>query len=111
MSQPSNMNFQTIFNYAADPMFLLKDGHFIDANEATLKMFGVSSSNVFLAFHPAALSPEFQRDGQSSKLKADAMIALAYEKGFHRYEWVYVNLQGENFDAEVTLTKIEDNED
>ncbi|MDF1882057.1 PAS domain-containing protein [Sulfurimonas sp. MAG313] len=39
------------------------------------------------------------------------MIALAYEKGFHRYEWVYVNLQGENFDAEVTLTKIEDNED
>ena len=89
-------------------MFIAEGRMFLDANDAALKMFGVSSKAAFLETHPAAFSPEFQVDGESSYLKANKMIETALENGFHRFDWRHKNLNEEAFDVEVTLTIFED---
>ena len=57
--------------------------------------------------HPAQLSPAIQPDGRTSQQKADEMMAIARERGVHRFEWQHRRANGDCFPVEVTLSKIE----
>jgi len=93
-----------------DAMFIAEGEKFLDANEAALKMFGVSSAKAFIKMHAAAVSPEFQEDGQSSYLKANEMVKIALEKGFHRFEWLHQTIDEVPLEVEVTLIIFKDGE-
>jgi putative nucleotidyltransferase with HDIG domain len=56
--------------------------------------------------HPSELSPPEQPDGRSSFEKAGEMIKAAFEKGYHRFEWIHRKAGGEDFPVEVSLTSI-----
>ena len=56
--------------------------------------------------HPSELSPEFQPDGRRSFEKANEMMAIAFERGSHRFEWDHVRADGEVFPVEVLLTAV-----
>lgn len=106
--QQSEKKYRDLFEKTKNATLLIKDGHFIDCNEATLQMVEFTGNKKdFLNIHPAKLSPLKQPDGRFSKEKADEMMAIAIEKGSHQFEWVHIKQNNKEFYAEVTLTTIE----
>jgi len=98
--------YRQLFELSQDPMWIISNNKFVMANSAAAKVLAYDSVEQLTNLHPSALSPEQQLDGQSSETKANAMIATAIHKGYHRFEWTHQKKNGENFPVEVTLTKI-----
>jgi len=103
--------YQELFNKSADASLVIQDNRFVDCNQATVDMLGYESKEPILNTHPSKLSPEFQPDGRDSISKADEMMAIALEKGSHRFEWDHVRANGEVFPVEVLLTLISESEE
>ncbi|GAB4347415.1 MAG: EAL domain-containing protein [Gammaproteobacteria bacterium] len=99
--------FRAVFNASGDAILLLDGTTFIDCNEAAVRMLRCRSKEELFPAPPWGLSPERQPDGRLSSEKAEEMIRIAYEKHFHRFEWIHTRADGENFPVEVTLTPIE----
>lgn len=99
-------NYEALSMGSIDGVLLIKDGKFIRANDAILKMLNYDNRDEFLNLHPSKLSPEFQPDGQSSETKADLMMSLCMKNGSHRFEWVHRKKSGEDFWCDISLTKI-----
>lgn len=99
--------FKQLFESSPDPTWIIDGNRFVECNEAAIMALGYTSREEFLNVHPSKLSPPKQPDGQDSYIKADIMMALAMEKGLHRFEWIHTKADGTNFDAEVTLSVID----
>lgn len=99
--------FETIFEYSSDGILLIEDGKFITCNQAVVQMMKAPNKEAFLNVHPSELSPEFQPDGRSSYEKADEMMQICLKDGHHHFEWVHTRLDGEEFWAEVLLTRLQ----
>ncbi|KKQ40911.1 MAG: PAS/PAC sensor signal transduction histidine kinase [Candidatus Magasanikbacteria bacterium GW2011_GWA2_37_8] len=80
---------------------------FTSGNKATLEMFKVKNEAEFLSYPPWKLSPKLQPDGQLSSKKAKEMIELAIKNGSNLFGWVHRRKDGEDFFAEVFLSKVE----
>ncbi len=102
----SERRFMDVFYASNDVILLFGENKFIDCNEATAKMLGYSAREDCLKTHPSELSPPKQPDGQCSYKKANEMMRLAFEQGFHRFEWIHRRANGEDFPVEVSLTPI-----
>jgi PAS domain S-box-containing protein len=102
----SEKRFRKLFESSAQATLIMENGVFINANNAALEMLRLGSVEQILGVAPAAISPERQPDGQVSMAKAQAMVALAYDRGSHRFEWEHRRADGEHFLAEVLLTPI-----
>ncbi len=102
--------FETIFEYSSDGALLLSDEGFTACNQAIVQMFKAADKDEILQMHPSQLSPEFQPDGRSSYEKAEEMINICKQNGRNNFEWVHSRINGENFWAEVLLTRIEIND-
>jgi len=98
--------YELIFNSVKDGVLMLEDGKFIDCNQSILDMLHLTEKEKLLNLEPKDLSPTYQPDGRLSSEKAKEMITLAFKNGFHRFEWVHLRANGEEFWAEITLTKI-----
>ncbi|HRZ30414.1 MAG TPA: PAS domain S-box protein [Candidatus Paceibacterota bacterium] len=79
---------------------------FTSGNPAAIKMFGAKNEADFLSYEPWRLSPEFQPDGQPSLNKAQAMIEKAVKEGSNFFSWVHKRTTGEEFPAEVLLSRV-----
>jgi diguanylate cyclase (GGDEF)-like protein/PAS domain S-box-containing protein len=99
-------NFRALIDNSADAIMLLKNGRFIDANPAALKLFGYTDKSYMVGLSVEDISPPTQPDGKRSAEKGQEMARLALQNGNHRFEWVYVNQNGEPFWAEKLLTAI-----
>jgi diguanylate cyclase (GGDEF)-like protein/PAS domain S-box-containing protein len=99
--------FKHLFESSPDPTWIIDGNRFVECNEAAIRALGYSSREELLNIHPSKLSPPKQPDGQDSFVKAESMMAIAKEKGLHRFEWVHTKADGTNFDAEVTLSIID----
>jgi PAS domain S-box-containing protein len=104
----SELAFRTLFESSRDAFMTssLEQG-FIDGNQAALELFACPDKATFAALSPSDLSPEFQPDGCRSKDKADEMMQMALEQGANFFEWLHKRLNGKEFYAEVSLTRIE----
>ena len=103
--------YQELYERSADANLIIAGERFVDCNQATVTMLGYKDKQELLNTHPSQLSPEHQPDGQLSYVKANEMMAIAFEKGSHRFEWNHMRADGEVFPVEVLLTCIpEDNE-
>ena len=102
----SEERFRILFEESSDAHLLLGEEGMIDCNNAMLELMHCPDKAAMLAGHPATLAPEYQPDGQRSRDKAVEMDRLARENGFHRFEWLHRNLDGEDFPVEVTLTPV-----
>ncbi len=98
--------FRSLFLMSADAFFLLKDGAFIDCNDATLHFFGFENKSDLMGKTPWDLSPDFQPDGIRSSVKAKQVITKTIDEGNLRFEWKHKKMNGEVVDAEVVLTLI-----
>lgn len=104
--QPESL-FRQIFEASAEAMFLLENGLMIDCNPAAINLMRCQSREALLAAHLSQISPECQPDGRPSLEKANEMMAIAIAHRNHRFEWMHRRLDGEDFWAEVLLTRIE----
>lgn len=102
----SEARFRALFEHSPDPSLILRDNRVVESNQAALPLFGYETKASFDRTHPANLSPERQPDGEPSFEKAERMIAMAVERGVHRFEWVHRRTDVSTFDAEVTLAPI-----
>lgn len=87
------------------------DWKFTSANPATVRMFGAKNEADFLSYEPWSLSPKFQPDGQLSSDKAKIMIAQAVTNGSNFFPWVHKRINGEEFSAEVFLSRVGDGDE
>ncbi|MCF6247716.1 MAG: ATP-binding protein [Desulfobacula sp.] len=101
-----NDEYKELFERSADAILIIRDGKFVDCNEATVKMLRYKSKLALLNTHPSQLSPEYQSDGRLSHEKADEMIETAFRKGSNRFEWMHKKADGKIFPVEVLLTAI-----
>jgi len=99
--------FKQLFERSPDPTWIIDDNRFVECNEAAVRTLGYLSREEFLNVHPSKLSPPRQPDGEDSYVKAEHMMALAKNKGLHRFEWMHTKADGMNFVVEVTLSAIE----
>ena len=105
--QASEEKYRALFEYTYDAIMTLNENGFIGCNEATLKMFGVSTVEAFCACHPADLSPKIQSCGTDSSILAAQHIQNAYHNGVERFEWIHQRFDtGEPFFADVSLNII-----
>ncbi|QRJ65713.1 EAL domain-containing protein [Azospira restricta] len=105
--QSAESRLRTMFEASPDPVWIIEDDHFVECNDAAVNMLGYASRDEILNAHPSQLSPPVQPDGEDSFGKAERMMALAREKGLHRFEWVHARADGSHFTAEVTLSVID----
>ncbi len=102
-SDPPDL-YRELFELSADAILIIEGDAFVDCNPAAVEMLRYGTKEEVLRAHPSALSPPHQPDGRPSFEKANEMIALAFERGSHRFEWDHLRADGEVFPVEVLLT-------
>ncbi|MFM2006998.1 MAG: putative sensory/regulatory protein RpfC, partial [Pseudomonadota bacterium] len=103
----NEQRFRELFDQMPEPVWVVRDSHFIEANPAAMRAIGYAHRPDFLNLHPGDISPEFQPDGRPSREKAEEMARIGQEQGVHRFEWVHRRIDGSIFPVEVTLTTME----
>jgi PAS domain S-box-containing protein len=101
----SETKFKSIFDRAHDAIFIMDNDCFIDCNQSTGKIFGVTAEQI-LGCSPWDFSPVNQPDGQLSKVKARVFIESAMGGTPQLFDWVHTRLDGTPFYAEVSLNRI-----
>ncbi len=98
--------YSALFNSANDGIFLIKNNRFIDCNPHVLKLFRCSRNDI-VGKSPDKFSPISQPDGllsvSSSKEKMERVKAGIPQM----FEWVHKRLDNTTFYSEVTLSKLE----
>ena len=102
----SELKFKTLFESANDAIFLMKEEILIDCNEKTIQLFNTTKDQI-IGKNPYSFSPVLQPDGQSSKLKSKEKIAQAINSIPQFFEWRHTSFDGQQFDTEVSLKRIE----
>lgn len=103
--EKSESKFKSLFELANDAIFLMDEEIFIDCNQKTLELFGCKKEEI-IGQPPYVFSPKFQPDNKPSKEKAIEKIKQARSGKPQRFEWKHKKLNGDLFDAEVSLNKI-----
>ncbi len=108
----SERRFRSIFASSRDAMMTLEppSWRFTSSNSAMARMFKAKNATEFTSYEPWVLSPKRQPDGRTSVEKAKDMINAAMRKGSHFFEWTHKRINGEEFPAEVLLTRVEEEE-
>ncbi len=104
----SEAKYRDLFEQSADAFLILKEGRFVDCNQAAVDLLRFNAKEQLLNTHPADLSPECQPDGRQSREKAEEIIKRVGEERTMRFEWLHQRADGEIFPAEVSLTAITD---
>ena len=101
----SENKYRSLFNNAADGIFIMRGNSFIECNEKGLEIFGVTRDQI-IGQTPYSFSPELQDDDESSKTKAIKLINKALAGHPQHFEWQHHRYDGTTFYTEVTLNRI-----
>ncbi|WP_293148995.1 MULTISPECIES: PAS domain S-box protein [unclassified Microcoleus] len=105
--QQSEAKFRLLYESTSLAVLMLDENGIRDVNNTTIKLLRATSKEQFFGKNPGEFSPPFQPNGRDSLSMANEMMAIAFECGNHRFDWVHQRLDGTNFPAEVVLTVIE----
>ena len=105
----SEEKYRDLFESSRDALMIAEppSGRITSVNLAAVKIYGAKNKEELISLSPKELSPERQPDGRDSAEKAREMIETAIREGSHFFEWTHRRLSGEEFSAEVLLTRME----
>ena len=103
-----NTFYLNYFENACDALSILKDGIFVQCNAKTLELFNCTNEQI-IGKTPSDFSLVYQSDGELSKEKVKEYFIDRIEGISPKIEWSHCRPDGSVFDAEVTLSKIESN--
>jgi len=83
-----------------------EDYNIIDCNEASFRMFGLSSKREYMDKY-FELAPQLQPDGSNSRDKLKWYIDRTFEDGFQKTEWMCQSSSGEQIPVELTLVRVD----
>jgi len=106
IGQP-DQTFRIAFETSPDPIMLLGSAGLFDCNQAALAIYGFDSLEEFIGTDPAELSPPLQPDGRNSAEAANKYIGQALQTGSAHFEWRHRRRSGEEFEADVLLSRFE----
>jgi two-component system, sensor histidine kinase and response regulator len=100
----SEERFRALVEHAAEAIVLLdaQEGHFFDANDRALELFGVDRDRL-MSMHPSQVSPPLQPDGRPSAELAREKIEEALAGSLTIFDWVHRNAGGLEIPCEVRL--------
>jgi len=100
--------YEALFKSSADAIMILEPPlwKFTGGNLATLKLFNVKDEKEFISLSPWDVSPKKQPDGSLSEPRARSMMEKAIKEGSNSFEWIHKKYKGDDFPAEVLLTKM-----
>ncbi len=103
----SEERFHTLFVHSPDAMLIVEtqDRVIVDCNRAAENILRGERTQI-IGESPSRFCPLQQPDGCLSVEMTGKMMALAQEKGIHRYEWVHQRLDGDRFWADVSMAPI-----
>lgn len=103
----SEKQYRTLFETAKDGMFILKDDVIVRCNTKAANLFGFEDEKAILGRHIYALSPEFQANGESSRIGANKKIEDAKKGKSQIFNWIHKTSKDVLFHAEIMLSPIE----
>jgi len=96
---------------STDAIFLLKDNVIVDCNNSALEILNLKLKKQVLNIKPSFFSPKYQSGNILSSEKEKKMIDIAIKKGSNKFEWIHKRNNNELFYSEISLTKINLNND
>jgi PAS domain S-box-containing protein len=102
----NEFRLRTLFNSAHDAIFTMDHRRFIDCNEATLRIFQCTKEQI-IGQTPQRFSTATQPDGRSSEESAQEKLDAVLAGKSLTFEWRHIRYDGTPFAAEVSLNKID----
>jgi PAS domain S-box-containing protein len=106
----SEFRLRTLFNSANDAIFTMDNRTFIDCNAATLRIFQCNREQI-IGQTPYRFSPALQPNGRLSEEAAMEKINAALAGNPQFFEWRHIRFDGTPFEAEVSLNRLDLNEE
>ena len=101
--------FETIFNKSKDGFLIIENEKLIDCNDSAVEMLKYKNKHSLLNTPLSTIPPEYQPDGQLSKIKSKENIKKALQNGSNTFEWVVTQADGNHIWIDVTLNNISTN--
>lgn len=102
----SEERYRQVFNSTTDAIFVMQNNRMVECNEASLRLYRCSLEE-FLRHPPKRFWAEYQSDGSLSVTRVKDYIRPALQGIPQIFEWRLRRFDGTEFDAEVSLTRIE----
>ena len=105
--------YKILYEGSSDAIMTLESPkwNFTAGNPAAIKMFEAKDENEFTSRAPWEFSPKKQPDGSLSSVKAKENIEKAMKEGKNSFNWMHKRLTGEEFLANVVLTKVKEGDE
>ena len=105
-SSLSSRIFRNLFEHTSQPATLLEDGVIVEANQASVDLFGRKTPDELFGLSAIELSPERQENGQLSVELAEENIRRTLEEGRSELDWECIRKNGERFFIHLNLTVV-----
>lgn len=102
----SEIKFRILFDSIKDSISLIKESVYYDCNTSTELMFNTNKQE-FVGHTPAFFSPEFQPTGETSERLMYKYFDMVLKGEPQYFEWLHKRNNGDEFFAEVSLTRME----
>jgi len=102
----NEQKFRNLFEHGTDAHLLISNDFIIDCNKAAIDLFQCSREYL-IGKRLDQISPEFQSEGDSSKVKADFIYEETVKSCGYKTEWLLIRPDNTEFWAETVLTSID----
>ncbi len=102
----SEQRFRSLFENASDGIFLMKGMQIADCNHRICEIFGRNRDEL-VGRTPIDVSPPFQAGGRPSNEAAEEKIGATLEGRPQFFAWTHLRKDGEPFDVEVSLSRLD----